>query len=311
MLVRIVRDWTSPDLLRQTPGGSGRWGDVQFTEDPVRECDYLIALNPPPQRIKVKARRAWLITQEPPVEEYYWHRAAFQYFDRVFTPHPVLDENVELSQGYLPWHIGKSYDELKALSPDADKAHRVSTVTSSAYSRPGHRARYDLIQHLRDTDLDLELFGKGIRFVEDKYDGIAPFRYSIAIENSFYPSYWTEKITDCLLSWTMPVYSGAPDIDEYIDPAAYIAIDPHDYEGSYRRMKAAIEADEWHQRLDAIAEARRKLLDELQFFPAMVERIAAAEANAPDSGKRKYDIPKVPRPNQRSLLERAWRKLKG
>jgi hypothetical protein len=49
-LVRIVKSWTSPALLRQTPGGSGRWGDCQFTLDPVERCDYLIGLNHIPKR---------------------------------------------------------------------------------------------------------------------------------------------------------------------------------------------------------------------------------------------------------------------
>ncbi len=45
MLVRIVKDWDWPDLMRQTPGGKGIWDGVRFTCDPVKDCDVLVMLN--------------------------------------------------------------------------------------------------------------------------------------------------------------------------------------------------------------------------------------------------------------------------
>ncbi|MCX7887719.1 MAG: hypothetical protein N3B01_10785, partial [Verrucomicrobiae bacterium] len=68
MLVRIAKDWDLPDLFRQTPGGKGIWENIQFTTDPVEECDALIVLN---NRLKQAIRtscpdgRVWAIMQEP------------------------------------------------------------------------------------------------------------------------------------------------------------------------------------------------------------------------------------------------------
>ena len=68
MLVRIAKDWDWPDLLRQTPGGKGIWGDVRFTTDDIEECDVLVMLN---NRMKhsVHAKcpkgRVWALMQEP------------------------------------------------------------------------------------------------------------------------------------------------------------------------------------------------------------------------------------------------------
>ena len=259
MLVRIVRDWESPNLLRQTPDGSGFWDGIQFTEEPIKSCDYLICLNPPKTKLKVNAKQAWLITQEPPVEYYNWHRAAFPYFDRVYTQHPKSAENIIHQQGSLPWHVGKTYQELNELTAQQDKINKVSTVTSNAYERPGHIARYDLIQYLREIDFGLELFGRGIRFVEDKFDGIAPFKYSIAIENSFIPHYWTEKLSDCLLSWTMPIYAGCPNITDYFPEEALLIIDPWNKEESRDKIAEAIANKKWEKNIDAIAEASAQL----------------------------------------------------
>ena len=43
-VVRIVKSWQRPHLLRQTPGQSGVWGECRFTLDPVETCDYVLAL---------------------------------------------------------------------------------------------------------------------------------------------------------------------------------------------------------------------------------------------------------------------------
>lgn len=310
MLVRIVRDWETPDLMRQTSRSSGLWEGVQFTEEPVTECDYLICLNPPKTALNVRAKSAWLFTQEPPVEFYQWHTAAFPYFDRVYTQHDVKADNIVHEHCSLPWHIGKSYDELIKLKPQKDKLNRVSTVTSNAYTRPGHIARFDLIQYLKEEDFGLELFGRGIRFVEDKYDGIAPFTFSIAIENSFIPYYWTEKLVDCLLSWTMPVYAGCPNILDYFSEDALLIIEPFDKPASMARLQEAIEAERWKNNLEAIHEARQLILNKYQFFPAMVEKIKTFEAENPTIGKRQYKIPKVPRPKYGTLQERAINRIK-
>jgi hypothetical protein len=46
MKVRIVKNWSEPDLLRQTPGGAGRWNDFEFVIGPGAEpADFVVALN--------------------------------------------------------------------------------------------------------------------------------------------------------------------------------------------------------------------------------------------------------------------------
>ena len=43
--MRIVSDWDSSGLLRQTPGGAGMWDGICFTTRPVEECDLLVMSN--------------------------------------------------------------------------------------------------------------------------------------------------------------------------------------------------------------------------------------------------------------------------
>jgi hypothetical protein len=53
-------------------------------------------------------------------------------------------------------------------------------------------------------------------------------QYSIVIENSRQENYFTEKLLDCLLTRTIPIYYGCPNIQEYFDTTGWIFIDSPD-----------------------------------------------------------------------------------
>jgi hypothetical protein len=67
-----------------------------------------------------------------------------------------------------------------------------------------------------------------------KYDVLKNYNFSIALENVFgHDGYITEKIIDCLLSGTIPIYKGAPNITEYIPANCFINFDDFN---SYKSM---------------------------------------------------------------------------
>jgi hypothetical protein len=99
--------------------------------------------------------------------------------------------------------------------------------------------------------------GRGYRPFADKADGLAPYRYSIVIENLREPSYFTEKLVDALLCDTVPIYWGAPDIADFFDPAGIIAC-TSDAE-IIEALSAMSDAD-YASRAMAIAENRRRAL---------------------------------------------------
>ena len=104
--------------------------------------------------------------------------------------------------------------------------------------------RYELIGEMLRRDL-LDLYGRGwdrlfrippstakkispfvkkggVPIVENKGEIISAYRFNICFENLSYPGYITEKIFDALLSKTIPVYCGAPDISDFIPENIYI-----------------------------------------------------------------------------------------
>jgi len=58
-----------------------------------------------------------------------------------------------------------------------------------------------------------------------KWDGLEKYSYSIAIENSYKENYFSEKFTDCILSYTIPIYYGCPNISKYFSKDCYYWLD--------------------------------------------------------------------------------------
>jgi hypothetical protein len=51
------------------------------------------------------------------------------------------------------------------------------------------------------------------------------FQFSIIIENSKQENYFTEKIMDCILTKTIPIYWGCPNISDYFDTTGWIILE--------------------------------------------------------------------------------------
>jgi len=90
----------------------------------------------------------------------------------------------------------------------------------------GHVKRHEFVASLKAHFGDeLDIFGRGFRYVSDKWDAIADYKYHIVIENSRFPHYWTEKLADAFLGWSLPIYYGCPNITDYFDPNSFVSID--------------------------------------------------------------------------------------
>jgi len=279
-LVRIAKDWNWPDLLRQTPGKSGVWDGIRFILDDTEECDYLIILN---NRMKTDLRarcpegHVWALMQEPYVWGFTdWMAEGHESFSRVYTSYvPGPGGKYSVSHPALPWHVNRSFDELVSSALPA-KNRGLSWVVGSCRDLPGHMTRLSFLTFLqREGTLDIDLYGRAVRYIEDKWDGLAPYRYSIAAENTVWPDYWTEKIADCFLTWTVPLYHGCQNLESYFPPDSFIRIDLGRPREALEAIRRVLREDGWERRLPALEEARRRVLFEYQLFPHLSKLIRA------------------------------------
>ena len=51
--------------------------------------------------------------------------------------------------------------------------------------------------------------------VEEKQNAIDPYKFHIVIENDASEHYWTEKLSDAMLGYSIPIYAGASKAQTY------------------------------------------------------------------------------------------------
>lgn len=102
------------------------------------------------------------------------------------------------------------------------KQHRISFIASSKNSTVGHKLRHRIAAWSRQSATDLQLFGTGYHRVQDKREAHDSYYFSVCIENSRTPGYFTEKLIDSFLCRSLPIYWGAPDIGHFFDPRGMI-----------------------------------------------------------------------------------------
>lgn len=282
----IARGRPGHAWARQTPGHAGRWGNCQFLFDlNERKYDWLVVvddvrrkLTDQPEPLACPKENTILVTTEPSTITRFGKAFASQ-FQYVLTsqeekalPHP---NRIHSHTGNL-WFHGKSYDELIGEAP-IRKSQPISTVCSSKQQKHTlHAQRYAFTQRLKKELPELEIYGHGVRYVEHKYEALAPYRFHLSVENRIAEHHWTEKLADPFLSYAVPIYHGCPNADEYFPADSFVAIDINHFEETLKTIKTLLTTkDEYERRLKAVIEARRRILHEYN-LPAMLSQIITA-----------------------------------
>lgn len=107
-----------------------------------------------------------------------------------------------------------------------EKNKLCSFITSFKSQTTGHVKRLMMFRFLKDKEMfDGHIFGRDFNPIKEKTDGLKDYMFSLAIENSIYPKYYTEKITDCFATGTVPIYFGDKTICEDFDKDGIIFLD--------------------------------------------------------------------------------------
>jgi len=295
MLVCILKNYGYPNYLRQFPSEIPTWNGIEFTFSPVPECDYLIVINKPIENISIKCRKggACLIIQEPPYPSNNHYIKYFRYFDRIYSQFNIQNSKSFSSQTCLPWHIDKNYNELLELSySDLKKKDNLSWITSNRSSNPGHLKRLKFLDELNNNNLSFDLYGRGFNEIDDKWNGLEKYKYTLAIENYSGNDYWTEKIADAYLSYCMPIYYGCENITDYFPEKSLLQIDIENPKEAIRIIESAIDDKLWEKNIDEIKIARELVLNKYQLFPFINNLIEKDAERNDDVQKKKYFIPK-------------------
>lgn len=287
-------------FLRQFPRGEPVWGRCRFVfHHRETQYDWLVAydeVHPAGERLGCPRANTMLITAEPATIKVYG-KAFTRQFGHVLTsqePFAMDHPSVIRHHPALMWYFGmplgqgddppRTYDQIKHDPPAVKDGLLSSVCSNKAMGHTLHRLRYDFTMALKEAMPGFDLFGRGIRDINDKAEALDRYKYHVAIENHLAPHHITEKLTDSYLAGALPFYFGAPNAEDYFPRDSFIPIDIRDTAGAIERIKQAIADDEYTRRLPALMEAKRIALDEQNLFAVLSRHIERL-----DTGQRGSD----------------------
>lgn len=285
----------------QSEGNEAKWGSCLFTFNALeKNYDWLVIIDDIPkiissgvEKVSCPKENTILVTTEPTSITRYGRAFAKQFHylltnqDEKVLPHP----NATRSQTGMLWYYGKDYDSIVAVT-HPNKTKKISTVCSNKQQgHTIHRLRYEFTKIMEERIPELERFGRGFTWLETKADGLDDYEFHVAIENHYAPHVWTEKLADAFLGYTVPIYFGCPNVYDYFPKDSLIQIDIYDTEGSIAKIKKIIATEgEYERRLDAVKEARRRVIEEYNLL-AMINNIVenSQEDKSSVSGYKIYN----------------------
>jgi hypothetical protein len=95
-----------------------------------------------------------------------------------------------------------------------EKTKLVSMIASKKNGCRGHIFRNTVADSFPYKE---HLYGKDRKEIYSKTEGLKDYMFSICVENANYDTYYTEKIIDCFLTGTVPIYWGTKKISDIFD----------------------------------------------------------------------------------------------
>ena len=155
------------------------------------------------------------------------------------------------------------------------KKKLMSLIASPKKSTKGHVNRHAFAEKYKDY-LDLyggvlgsERFGYEKKPWGDKSKALNDYMFSVVIENDKYETYFTEKLTDCFATGTIPVYWGTPDIGNYFNTDGMVILN-NDFDIStitpelyYSKLSAVKENFEKVQKLENADDVLYRLIQQV------------------------------------------------
>lgn len=159
---------------------------------------------------------------EPPAISPHMHErmrdtAFYNKFDYILTYNRSL---LELSDKFVFYPFGGCW-----IYPGDRKLHtktkNVSIVASAKKETPLHRFRHDIIAAHGHK---IGVYGNGYQRIENKIVALRDYRFQVVIENDATDYWFTEKLIDCFVTGTVPIYCGTTAIDKFFNSRGVILI---------------------------------------------------------------------------------------
>lgn len=245
--------------------------NIQITDEDS-DIDYYVIINmPKDDSTYYDPNKTFVFSMEPDVMKETWGKW------RHPNPNDFLYVHDKLNPVQWRFTYLSSFNDN-----DSNKIYnKVACILSHKKYFIGQKKRIEFVNVLEKGEREhiIDVFGKENYHNFHSYKGVVPndntsniltqYKYYFMCENSEQLDYATEKIWEPIICESLCFYWGCPNLSEYIDSRAYVALDLNDMERSKCIIKKAIEEDWWSQRLPFIRAEKQKILTNLGFFPTL------------------------------------------
>ena len=277
IVIKITTPWRHSFFKDQIPTYLKTQYRFEIDND-CKECDYwLVWGGLPSDKLKesviCEKNNIIFMTDEVHDQKHFNKKFLDQFYTVITCRDDLNHSNLYRIHEFNHWHLNKTYEEVYNRERIV-KTKMISVVASDLTQLPGHKNRFafvnKLIGHFKER---IDVFGRGFNPIDDKWNALAPYKYSIAVENNKHKGYFTEKITECYIAHTIPVYYGAPDINDYFISESLLSIDITDYRKSIEQIENLLAIDPYLSIEEKIIDAKIKYLEHLNIFSAFIEFI--------------------------------------
>jgi len=202
-----------------------------------------------------------------------------QFFDNILTPYESVNNKFINSEIYpfgSCWILTDKNNELTLLKENyynnfkiENKKFKLSFVTSKKNFLPGHSLRHQISHHLR-RNYKYEIFFP--ESIKPKLKLFDDSMFHLAIENCKQKHYFSEKIIDSFMSYTIPIYWGCPNIEDYFDINGIIIINN---ENDLIDVLNNLTEEDYYKRLNSAKKNYETCLNEQYpfFFDRLIKKI--------------------------------------
>jgi len=211
-----------------------------------------------------------------------WRLNYLRQFDAIYSCHRIALPKTENAIPFHHWMINsntgqnvlskheRDYEHLASMKPPAKKRD-LSVICSTKAFTPEHAKRLNFVEALKTHFGDrLDWYGNGKQPIKEKWDALIDYKYTIAIENQSRNDVITEKLLDPFLTFTYPIYFGAPNVFEYFSKNALLLIDIQDIPGSIAKIEDVLDQDIYPSVLPELTRERIKVLNDYNFIQRII-----------------------------------------
>lgn len=290
---------SSKGILRQTANGEGvsSCGKYKFyINEIIPDPDFVVVRGKELKNVTTfnVAPENLILTTSEPLSVLAYPKDYCSQFGMVCSCQETLKhKNVVYTPAILPWFAGLSlpaakatrppidFDTLKAM-PTPQKSKLISVVSSNKAFTSGHVKRIEFVERLKEYYGDkLDVYGRGYRDFSDKLDVTLPYKYQIVIENCSNKYYWTEKLADCYIGESFPIYYGCTNISDYFPDGSYAKIDINDFDASVKAIDALLARDAYEEAKPLLKECKELVLEDYNMFNVVARYLDTLDPSRP------------------------------